>query len=281
MSIGLKRISFRLLVFCLAPMLFVGCYPFVGLNPGSSPPPEEQAPEPAGTLLNKEFRIGIAPDYPPLAYTFRGQLVGLEVDFATQLGKDLSKQITLVETPWSELIPALVAGRIDIIMSGMSITADRAHLISFTEPYMRIGQMALVRAKDQANFTNLERFFETTSRVGFVSDTTGEQVAKAIFSKAKLVPQPTAGDGVTALRQGGIDIFVHDAPTIWRIGGNPAERELIGLYTPLSDEPLAWAVRKSDGPLLYALNGTLKEWRRNGQLQVFMSRWISLRISTR
>jgi ABC-type amino acid transport substrate-binding protein len=279
--VRLKLIRLSALLFCMALVLIVGCYPFVGLNPGSSPPPEEVVPEPSGTLLKSEFRIGIAPYYPPLAYKFRGQLVGMEVDFAKQLGKELDKQITFVETPWSELIPALVEEKIDIIMSGMSITEERAKLVSFTEPYMQIGQMALVRARDQASFSNPESFFDTTSRVGFVSATTGEQVAKAIFSKAKLVPQPTVEDGVAALRQGVIDIFIHDAPTVWRIGSNPGEQELIGLYWPLSQEPLAWAVRKSDGPLHSALSRKVKEWKRSGRLEALMSRWITLRITTR
>jgi ABC-type amino acid transport substrate-binding protein len=276
MNVCLIRMRLCVLLFCLALVLFVGCY----VNPVTLPPPAPE-PEPSGTLLNREFRIGISPNYPPLAYKFRGQLVGLEVDFAIQLGKELDKQITFVETPWSEIIPALTEGKIDIIMSGMSITEDRAKLVSFTEPYMQIGQMALVRARDEAAFSNLERFFDTTARVGFVSNTTGEQAAKETFSKAKLVPQPTAEDGVAALRQGRIDVFIHDAPTVWRIGGNPGERELIGLYWPLTEESLAWAVRKSDVPLQFALSSKVKEWKLNGRLKQLSSRWIIMRIVTR
>jgi len=266
---------FGVLLFSLVLVLLVGCY----VNP-VTPPPPVRAPEPSGTLLKPEFRIGIAPHYPPLAFKFRGELVGVEVDFAQQLGKDMDKQITFVETPWPELIPALVNGKIDIIMSGMSVTAERAKLISFTEPYMHIGQMALVRAKDQGAYSTVDRLFDTTSRVSFVSDTTGEQVAKVIFSRAKLVPQPTVEDGVAALRKGTIDVFIHDAPTIWRIGGNPGETQLIGLYWPLSEEPLAWAVRKIDVPLQFALSQKVKDWKLSGRLQQLMSRWISLRITT-
>jgi ABC-type amino acid transport substrate-binding protein len=271
----LKPIRRGVLLCCLALVLFVGCY----VNPVTLPPPV-RAPEPSGTLLNREFRIGITPNYPPLAYKFRGQLVGVEVDFAHQLGKDMDKQITFVETPWAELIPALVDGKIDIIMSGMSATEERAKRISFTEPYMHIGQMALVRAKDQEAYSTVERLFDTTSRVGFVSNTTGEQVARVIFSRAKLAPQPTVEDGIAVLRKGTIDIFIHDAPTVWRIGGNPGETQLIGLYWPLSEEPLAWAVRKSDVPLQFALSQKVKDWKLSGRLQQLMSRWISLRITT-
>jgi ABC-type amino acid transport substrate-binding protein len=271
----LKPMRLGVLLFCLALGLFVGCY----VNP-ITPPPPVRAPQASGTLLNREFRIGIAPYYPPLAFKFRGELVGVEVDFAHQLGKELDKQISFVETPWAELIPALLEGKIDVIMSGMSATEERAQLVSFTEPYMQIGQMALVRAKDQARFPNLERFFDTTSRVGFVSNTTGEQVTKVIFSQAKFVPQSTVEEGVAALRQGVIDVFIHDAPTIWRIGGNPGETQLIGLYWPLSEEPLAWAVRKSDVPLQFALSQKVKDWKLSGRLHQLMSRWISLRITT-
>jgi ABC-type amino acid transport substrate-binding protein len=276
MIVCLKRICLGNLVFCLALVLFGGCY----VNPVSLPPPMP-APEPAGTLLNREFRIGIAPIYLPLAYKFRGQLVGLEVDFAEQLGKDLDKQITFVETPWSELIPALVAGRIDIIMSGMSITEERARLVSFTEPYMQIGQMALVRARDEGSFSNLDNFLNTTSRVGFVANTTGEQASKELFPKAKLMPQPTVDDGVAVLRQGGIDIFIHDAPTVWRLGGNPSETGLVGLYWPLTKEPLAWAVRKSDVPLNFALSRQIREWELSGRLKQLTSRWIITHVVTR
>jgi ABC-type amino acid transport substrate-binding protein len=276
MIVCLKRIWLAVLFFCSALVLFGGCY----VNPVSLPPPVP-APEPSGTLLNREFRIGISPNYLPLAYKFRGQLVGLEVDFAEQLGKDLGKQITFVETPWSELIPALVAGRIDIIMSGMSVTEDRAQLVSFTEPYMHIGQMALVRASDEGSFPNMDSFLNTTSRVGFVSNTTGEQASKELFSKAKFMPQLTVGDGVAALRQGRIDILIHDAPTVWRLGGNPGETGLKGLYWPLTKEPLAWAVRKSDVPLNFALSRQVREWELSGRLKQLTSRWITVHVVTR
>jgi polar amino acid transport system substrate-binding protein len=272
---GLQPLRLNTLLCCLALVLLTGCY----VNPVTLPPPV-RAPEPSGTLLKPEFRIGIAPHYPPLAFKFRGELVGVEVDFARQLGKDMNKQITFVETPWPELIPALVDGRIDIIMSGMSATEERAKLISFTESYMHIGQMALARAKDQGTYASVDRLFDTASRVGYVSNTTGEQVTKVLFLQAKLVPQRTVEDGVAALRKGSIDVFIHDAPTIWRIGGNPGETQLIGLYWPLSEEPLAWAVRKSDVPLQFALSQQLKDWKLSGRLQQLMSRWISLRITT-
>jgi ABC-type amino acid transport substrate-binding protein len=102
--------------------------------------------------------------------------------------------------------------------------------------------------------------------------------AKAFFPRATLAPQSTIDDGITALRKGEIEVFIHDAPTVWRIAGNPNEKELTGLYWPLTKEPLAWAVRKDDEPLRFALNRELEQWKLSGRLKQTLSRWVTLRI---
>ena len=269
----LNGIRCRTVLFCLA-VLVVSCS--LGNPPRQSDP---VAPEPSGSLLKSQLRIGISPDYPPLAYKDQPfGLVGVEVDFANELGKELGKAIAFVETPFSELIQALLEGRVDIIMSGMSITSERAKLVSFTDPYARIGQMALVRANDMPAFPNVQAFSKVTAKIGFVQMTTGEMAARAFFPWAIIAPQPTIDDGIAALRKGEIEVFIHDAPTVWRIAGNPKEKELQGLYWPLTQEPLAWAVRKDDEPLRFALNRELEQWRLNGRLRQILSRWAALRI---
>ena len=72
-------------------------------------------------------------------------------------------------------------------------------------------------------------------------------------------------------------VFIHDAPTVWRVVGRPPHEdpELIGIYKPLTDEYLAWAVRKDDAPTLGALlDGKIDDWTKNGELQSVIDRWI-------
>jgi polar amino acid transport system substrate-binding protein len=138
--------------------------------------------------------------------------------------------------------------------------------------------MVLVRAKDRSAFPNVQSFSKLTSKIGFVQKTTGEMAAKEFFPQATLTPQLTIDDGIAALRKGEIEVFIHDAPTVWRIAGNPSEKELAGLYWPLTKEPLAWAVRKNDEPLRFALNRQLDQWRSDGSLKQTLSRWVTLRI---
>jgi len=86
-------------------------------------------------------------------------------------------------------------------------------------------------------------------------------------------------DGVAALRKGDIDIFVHDAPAIWRVTGgfDSPERELTGYYEPLTEEHLAWAVRKNESALRVRLNSLLSKWKASGQIEAVLDRWITVR----
>src|SRR5215467_12367437 len=94
----------------------------------------DDPPPPGGTLLKSQLRVGISPDYPPLAFKdVRFGLVGIEVELANQLGKQMGKQIQFVEMPFPDLINALLEQKIDIIMSGMSVTTDRVKLVNFTD----------------------------------------------------------------------------------------------------------------------------------------------------
>ena len=76
--------------------------------------------------------------------------------------------------------------------------------------------MALVRSKDSSKFRDVQSFSTVNSKVGFVRATTGEMAARTFFKSATLVPQPNANDGIAALRKGEIEVFIHDAPTVWR-----------------------------------------------------------------
>ena len=95
-----------------------------------------QSPDGADTAVPEtrgtELRVGIAPDYPPLAFKENGNILGVEPDLARALAHQLGVELVLVETPWEDLVPSLQQGRIDVIMSGMSVTEERSRAVSKT-----------------------------------------------------------------------------------------------------------------------------------------------------
>lgn len=223
------------------------------------------------------LRVGIAPNYPPIAFEENGKLMGIEVDLANKLGEELPTKVSFVTLDWDELWPSLRDGKIDVVMSGVSITDRRSQLVRFTDPYLRVGQMALVRKSEMAKLSDPAAMNQPGRRVGVEKNTTGEAYARRHLDKATVVPFDSVDLGLAALRGGDVDYFIHDAPTVWRVVGRAPKEdpELIGLYRPLTDEYLAWAVRKDEAPTLGALlDGKIEEWQKDGELQAVIDRWI-------
>lgn len=230
----------------------------------------------------RPLRIGMAPNYPPLAFKKDGHLQGIEVDFAKRLGGALNRKIEIIDTQWEELGADLEAKKIDMVMSGTSITEARKEKFNFTDPYLTVGQMAIVRADDYAALRDPAAMDQPTSRVGFVSRTTGESWARANLKKAKLHGYANTDEGVAALENNQIDFFIQDAPAVWRVTGGimNAHPKLKGLYRPLTTEYLAWVVPKDNPELLAQLNQVLAKWKKDGTLDDVIDDWITVKKTT-
>lgn len=229
------------------------------------------------------LRVGIAPNYPPLAFKEDGQLVGIEVDFAKRLGKALGRPVVLVETPWENLAKALLEDKtIDVVMSGTSITEKRKERVDFTDSYLHVGQMVLIRTDDAGRFRTAKALDNKDVKVGFTDRTTSEHYARQHLSHAQLQGFADADAGVAALRSDQIDAFIADAPAVWRVTGGfgSKETQLRGLYTPLTKEELAWAVRKGDDKLRKQLNAVLAKWKKDGTIDDVLDDWITVKRTT-
>lgn len=83
------------------------------------------------------LKIGIAAEpYPPFTYKASdGSWTGFEVELADAICARIDYECQITPTSWSGIIPALQSGKIDIIMTSMSITEKRDEVIDFTDPY--------------------------------------------------------------------------------------------------------------------------------------------------
>lgn len=87
-----------------------------------------------------KLQVGFGSFVPWAMRDKQGQWVGFEIDVATKLAKDMGVQVDLMPTAWDGIIPALIAGKFDVIIGGMSITPERKAQIDFTAPYSTSGQ---------------------------------------------------------------------------------------------------------------------------------------------
>jgi len=222
------------------------------------------------------LKVGVNPDYPPMIFTRGGRIEGLEADFARMLAAELGMNLEFVVMDWEQLIPALQEGEIDIIMSAMSITKLRSMLVRFTSPYMSIGQLALVRARDAAKYPFAKALQLREDRIGVKKGTTGEIFVRQACPQATAVPFDNPDDAFKALLAGDIDVMIHDAPYIWSIAAENESKgvEILPFY--LTKEQLAWAVNRQNGELADTINRILVKWDKQDKMRPVIKRWLPL-----
>jgi len=213
------------------------------------------------------LRVGVSTNSPPLIFRQGNKIVGLEADLALELAKYLGKSLRFVELEWEDQIPALLENRIDIIMSGMTITPLRKIRVNFTEPYFESGQMALIRRKDAARYSTGLFSFATSSAIGVVKDTTGEFFVDTQFSSVKKKSYKKSSAAVEDLIEKEIDMFIHDAPMMLYLASENETRGLTVLFALLTKETLGWAVRKDNAELLNSANTFLQNMNENGRIK--------------
>jgi len=250
----------KVAILILLVFILQGC---AGVDPGTS----------RGSSRNA-LRVGITPDYPPLIFKMKEEVKGVEFDLALRLGKALNRQVQFVELPWDQQIPGLIEGKIDIIMSGMTITEVRKARISFTDPYLKSGLLTLMRAEDSPYFRSLGDIQNSPLTVGVIKGTTGESFVRRNFlNAANIIALQKASEAPYLLRNNRIDLYVDDAPSvIWLASEN--EGTLKGFLNLLNEEYLGWGVRREDQELLTRANAILRDWKKDGTLREVLNQWV-------
>ncbi|MGI9536374.1 MAG: transporter substrate-binding domain-containing protein [Desulfocapsaceae bacterium] len=250
----------------LIPLFLILLFFSGGCQPTSVAPVQQSEPT---------LRIGISANAPPFAFRQGGEITGLEPALAIKLGEYLDKPIQFVEVPWDQQIEALNQGKTDIIMSGMTITKTRSSVVDFTTPYLRSGQILLVRMEDRLRFsTGVDSLLNTNYRIGTVADTISDYFVTTAINGANEVVFKTSQKAVEALIGKEIDAFIYDAPIVCYYAARHQNDKLIPILTMATEEYIGWAVRKNDNELLASVNAFLESYKNQGQLQNEIKYWI-------
>ncbi|HEB50903.1 MAG TPA: transporter substrate-binding domain-containing protein [Desulfobulbus sp.] len=252
---------FRLLVLLFSLLAATGCADRTAGGPA--------APGPA------TLRVGITTNARPMAFREAGRVSGLEADLARGLARSMGREVRFVELSWQEQIPALTSGRIDIVMSSMSMTRQRSMLLDFTDPYMVTGQIGLVRLNEYNRFSNgFTDLLRPAIRIGTVRGTTGDTFIVRNIARVRPIRFRGVEQGVRGLLDNKIDVFVYDLPMNLYYGALYGDRGLKPVLVPMTREKLAWGVRHGDRALLEQANSYLARIRQSGDLQKMIEHWI-------
>lgn len=161
----------------------------------------------AAVISAKTINVGINPNLPPLGqFGAQNEIEGFDLDVATKLASMLGVKVNVVSVNSSDRVPFLLADKIDMVMGGLTRTADRAQVIAFTVPLQTEALSILTTAgKPYKTFADLNG---GDVRLIEVRGTTPVDYIKANLPKAQVTLFDNYPDAVRALAQGRGDAMI-------------------------------------------------------------------------
>jgi polar amino acid transport system substrate-binding protein len=226
-----------------------------------------------GILKKGELVVGITGDQPPLnATTKDGKIIGLDADIAQAIATSMNVKLRFSKMPFSELLPALQAGKVDMIVSGMTMTPDRNLKVAFIGPYHVSGKGILTKVKSlellKKETVNSEKF-----KVATLKGSTSQYVVEKAAPKAKLTLVASYDEALNLLFQDKVDAVIADYPYCAYVVARYPDKGLAVGESKLSFEPLGIAVRE-DTLLLNGLENFIRMLVASGDMNALQDRWF-------
>lgn len=222
-----------------------------------------------GQAMAQNLRIAISPSWPPLEfYDEQRKLNGFSVDYAHALARAIGTDYEIVSIARSEVFAKLQSKHVDIIVSSMSITPERAQMAAFSKSYLIAYQTLVTRAKDKA--LTLDKL--DSKSIGAKNATTGFAIGKN--RHAQMVGYTNISDAFRALAAGQIDGVICDSPVAHYFAHKVYHRQLLISDYIKHPEYYAVAVRRADPVLLDKVNQAINTLVQNGTYDKLVTKWI-------
>jgi len=258
-------------------MIAAGLGLSVGLLSWATPVPAQDA-RPASMIEQAvkrgSIRIGMSTFVPWAMRDKNGGLIGFEIDVATQLAKDLGVQVEFVPTPFDGIIPALLAGKFDVIIGGLAITPARNLQVNFTIPYSETGLQLAASRKLAGSLATMADYNDAritlTCRRGSSACSDGVR----LFPKATLRQFDDDALCFQEVRNGNAHgvLASEPKPSFWSLQN--ADLIFMPFKETLTRTNAAFALRKGDVDSLNFLNNWIFLQTRDGFLRGRQDYWF-------
>ena len=219
------------------------------------------------------IRIGLSIFTPWSMRDLNGELIGFELDVGKALAEDMGVEVEFVPTAWDGIIPQLVSGNFDVIISGMSITPKRNLTINFSDPYAYSGLTILSNTAMTESFT-LEDYNSANvifaARRGGTPATTIAQ----LFPEATLLLFDEDGAATQEVLNGNAHATMSAEPTPSIEARRYADTVSVPFDTPFLATGEGFAVRKGDIDALNFFNNWITVRQASGWLKERNDYWF-------
>ena len=223
----------------------------------------------------KVLKVGFSTFVPWAMRNSKGEFIGFEIEVARKLAADNGWEVEHISTAWDGIIPALIAGKFDVIIGGMSATPKRSQTVNFTIPYAYSTITMSANKELAGDFKTFEDFNRPDVTLAVRRGSSNVEWMKAHFPNAEYTyfdSDPLAFQEVLNGNAHGV-VSAEPKPSLYTLANSDV------LFKPFGDEkfnyyPGGLAVRKGDPDFLTFLNTWIQLHTANGWLQERKRYWF-------
>jgi len=207
----------------------------------------QDAPVLDRVMQSDTLRVGMSGNQPPFNFRNRsGTMAGMDYDLATLLARAMGVELRVLTMPFGQLRAAVKAGEVDVVISGMAITADRARDVLFVGPYMVSGKSILTNSRALAAAHEAQDINRANLKLAALQGSTSQEFVERYVPEAQLVTVDDYDEAVQMVLNDTVDALVADMPICILSVLRYPDRGLATLTEPLTVEPIGVAVPAND-----------------------------------
>ena len=226
-------------------------------------------------VAKKELVVGTAASMPPLNMTTKdGQIIGMEVDLARLFANGIEVKLSLKPMRFNDLLPALGAGKVDMVLSGMTIVPTRNLRVAFVGPYFASGKSILTKKANVESVDEIAKMNNPEKVLVALKGSTSQMFVEKLIPKAKLVLADDYGQAVAMVRDDKAVVMVADYPICVVSVHRFPDAGLATLSRPISYEPIGIALPPNDPLLVNWVQNFLNTLEKTGEMERLVDRWF-------
>ena len=226
-------------------------------------------------LQKKELVVGISGNQPPLSATSKeGDIIGLDAELAQLMADTMGVKIKFEVMPFSELLSSLQAGKVEMVLSGMTITPERNLKVAFVGPYFISGKSIVTTREKALSIESVDDINTSYTTLAALKGSTSQNFVQNAVSKAKLITTKSYDEALNLLLEGKADAVVADYPFCAVSAIRYREKKLIALDQPFTYEPLGIALPANDPLLINWVENFLVTLEGSGALEMLTEKWF-------
>lgn len=245
------------------------------MTPKSAESPASTSPVIDRITKRGEIAIGTSGDQPPLiARDKNGELIGLEADLARLIALSMGVKEKMIAMPFSHLLPALHEGKVDIILSGVTMTPERNMKVAFVGPYFVSGTSMLTRSASIDRMSDSSKINDPGTRLAALRGSTSQRIVQDLIPQASLELVDDYDDAVPRVISGEIDALMADHLFCIVAALRHRDDGLTTLVRPLTFEPMGIALPANDPLLMNWMENFFLTLDGTGVLAEITARWL-------